>query len=162
MATGVNFYLSMPENLQEGDIPYTVYVLYGWLFPLMPIALLGGVVGVAVWPEPKRARHPAMPLVPWLWPLLIPLFSIVAVTIFHILVLAGEPFDFALVLYPVLAVVALVGLMLLPLVLLRQQANRTQQAQLRSCIFPKRCLERAFGPIVGCEPKRTALQTPVF
>ncbi|THF68238.1 hypothetical protein E7T06_17225 [Deinococcus sp. Arct2-2] len=75
VATVVNVYLLMPEHRQDSDIPYSIYMLTGWLFPLMPAALLGGVVGVAVWPEPKQVRRPTLPVKPWLWPIVLPLLA---------------------------------------------------------------------------------------
>ena len=37
-----------------------------------------------------------------------------------------------------------------------------QECQLTSCSFGKGCLERAFGPMMGYEPKRTTFQTALF
>ena len=37
-----------------------------------------------------------------------------------------------------------------------------QKAPLTSCSFGKGCLERAFGPMMGYEPKRTTFQTALF
>ncbi len=36
------------------------------------------------------------------------------------------------------------------------------ERQLRSCSFRKNCLEHAFGPMMGCESKRTTFQTALF
>ncbi|ANE43057.1 hypothetical protein [Deinococcus puniceus] len=130
VATGVNFYLLMPEHFRDASMPISLYVLLGWLFPLLPAALLGGMMGAALWRGPTQVKSPTLPLVPWLWPLLIPLFSVVSMTVFHALTRAANPFSFESMLYPILIVLGLLlGLILLPLVLLRQQAERTRQLQ---------------------------------
>jgi hypothetical protein len=130
VATVLNFSLLMPEQFRDASMPISLYVLLGWLFPLLPAALLGGMMGAAFWRGPALVKSPTLPLMPWLWPPLIPLFSLFAVTVFHILVLAGEPFDFALVFfYPLVVLALMLGLMLLPLSLLRQQAKRSRQLQ---------------------------------
>ncbi|GBF05108.1 hypothetical protein DAERI_030274 [Deinococcus aerius] len=72
------FELLHPKYNQDANIGLGLYLMLGWLFPLGPAVLAGGLLGALV--ERLRGRPPTAPtdarplppLRPWLWPLLVP------------------------------------------------------------------------------------------
>ncbi|WP_216325428.1 hypothetical protein [Deinococcus aestuarii] len=80
VAAVYTFELLHPKDNQDANIGLGLYLAFGWLFPLGPAVLVGGLSGFLEERLRNRSPSPAAledarplpPLRPWLWPLVVP------------------------------------------------------------------------------------------
>ena len=141
-AAGVGVAMFDPDINRDANIGMGLYLMFGWLYPLGPVALVGALAGL-IWehfqpgvPEPVQLQAgSAGPLGLWLLGLVPPALAVSAGELGRTAEMAGLVPKLAQtawhVLLPTLlfALLTDLGPLLLPLVLLRVRAARTGRAR---------------------------------